>query len=75
MEKLTLLANIMLTVVESAQLLRQAMDSELTLSLSSIKNETLYNLSLESPLLRDADTLNDQFISETWRGLNFTVRI
>jgi len=33
-----------------------------------IKNETLYNISLESPLLRDADLLSSQSIAETWRG-------
>jgi hypothetical protein len=31
-----------------------------------IRNETLYNLTLESPLLRDADIL-DVRIMETWR--------
>jgi hypothetical protein len=31
-----------------------------------IRNETLYNLTLESPLLRDADIL-DLRIMETWR--------
>jgi hypothetical protein len=31
-----------------------------------IRNETLYNLTLESPLLRDADIL-DSRIMETWR--------
>jgi hypothetical protein len=32
-----------------------------------IRNETLYNLTLESPLLRDADILDGR-IMETWRG-------
>lgn len=35
-----------------------------------MKNETLYNLSLESPLLRDADILDHRSIATTWRGIS-----
>ena len=59
---------ILLTVVESAQILHESMRSEITSALNIMKNETLYNLSVESPLLRDADILDTQSISATWRG-------
>ena len=36
-----------------------------------MKRETLYNLSIESPLLRDADILDDKSIATTWRGMMF----
>jgi hypothetical protein len=46
------------------------MKSEITSSLNVMKNETLYNLSLESPLLRDADILDHRSIATTWRGIS-----
>jgi hypothetical protein len=55
--------------VESAQRLHEAVKSEITSSLNIIKNETLYNISLESPLLRDADILDTHSIAETWRSI------
>ena len=58
-------------IVESAQRLQDAVKSEITSSLDIIKNETLYNISLESPLLRDADILDTRSIAETWRGVYF----
>ena len=54
--------------VESAQRIHEHLRSELTSSMNIIKNETLYNISLESPLLRDADLLSTQSIAQTWRG-------
>lgn len=56
-------------LVESAQRLHDAVKSEVASSLNIIKNETLYNISLESPLLRDADILDTHSIAETWRGI------
>ena len=56
-------------LVESSQRLHGLLRSEITTSMNLIKNETLYNISLESPLLRDADLLS-QSISETWRGIH-----
>jgi len=56
-------------LVDSAQRLHELLTSEITSSMNIIKNETLYNISLESPLLRDADLLSSQqSIAETWRG-------
>ena len=68
MEKSSERDGTLLTVVESAQILHESMRSEITSSLNIMKNETLYNLSVESPLLRDADILDPQSISATWRG-------
>ena len=68
MEKSSERDGTLLTVVESAQILHESMRSEITSSLNIMKNETLYNLSVESPLLRDADILDTQSISATWRG-------
>ena len=61
-------SSIVLIIVESAQILHESMRSEITSSLNIMKNETLYNLSVESPLLRDADILDPRSISATWRG-------
>lgn len=58
-----------LMTVESAQILHESMASEIASALKFMKNETLYNLTIESPLLRDADILDDKSIVETWRGL------
>jgi hypothetical protein len=46
-----------------------SVSSEIQSGFDVIKNETLYNISLESPLLRDADILSDSSISLTWRGI------
>lgn len=58
----------MLIIVESAHTLHESISSELTTGLNVMKNETLYNLSLESPLLRDVDFLDNQSIAAVWRG-------
>lgn len=60
--------SVVLIIVESAQIFHESMRSEITSALNIMKNETLYNLSVESPLLRDADILDSQSISATWRG-------
>ena len=57
-----------LIVVESAQIMHHAVTSEAKTALNVLKNETLYNLTLESPLLRDADILDERSIAATWRG-------
>jgi hypothetical protein len=59
-----------LIIVESAQTRHDSLKTELSCLLQIIKNETLFNLSLESPLLRDADILDDHSISEVWRGIS-----
>lgn len=58
----------MLMVVESAQIMHHAVTAETKTALNVLQNETLYNLTLESPLLRDADILDEQSIAATWRG-------
>lgn len=55
-------------VVESATTLQSAVTGELKSGFNVMKNETLYNLSLESPLLRDVDFLDNQSIAQVWRG-------
>ena len=55
--------------VESEQLFHEAIESRISSSMNVIKNETLYNLSLESPLLREADLLDNQSITKVWRGI------
>jgi len=57
-----------LMVVESAQIMHHAVTAETKTALNVLKNETLYNLTLESPLLRDADILDERSIVATWRG-------
>jgi len=57
-----------LIIVESAQILHESINSEIASSLKYMKNETLYNLSIESPLLRDADIMDEKSIVGTWRG-------
>jgi len=57
-----------LTVVESAQIMHHAVTVETKTALNVLKNETLYNLTLESPLLRDADILDERSLVATWRG-------
>ena len=54
-------------VVESQQEIHSSITSGIQAGMAMIKNETLYNLTLESPLLRDADILDGR-IMETWRG-------
>jgi hypothetical protein len=61
-------SSLVLIIVESAQILHESMRSAISSSLNIMKNETLYNLSVESPLLRDADILDARSISTTWRG-------
>jgi hypothetical protein len=59
-----------LMVVESAQIMHHAVTAETKTMLNVLKNETLYNLTLESPLLRDADILDERSIVTTWRGFH-----
>jgi hypothetical protein len=68
--KVTIL-NSVLTIVESAQIVRESMRKEVTSLLDAIKSETLFNLTLESPLLRDAEITDDTSISKAWRGSRF----
>jgi hypothetical protein len=63
-----------LMVVESATTLQSAVTGELGSGFNVMKNETLYNLSLESPLLRDVDFLDNQSIAQVWRG-NFDLTV
>lgn len=63
---------ILLTIVESAQIMHHAVTAQTKPALNILKNETLYNLTLESPLLRDADILEEQSIAATWRGIPLT---
>jgi len=55
-------------VVESQQEIDSSITSRIEAGMAMIKNETLYNLTLESPLLRDADILDGRIV-ETWRGI------
>ena len=57
-----------LITVESSQRAYTSMQKEVTISLDNMNNETLYNLSLESPLLRDADLFDALSIPRTWKG-------
>jgi hypothetical protein len=68
MEK-SLPSKMKLMVVESAQIMHHAVTAETNTALNVLKNETLYNLTLESPLLRDADILDERSIVTTWRGI------
>ena len=52
--------------MESQQEIHSAIQTRVRAGLEMIRNETLYNLTLESPLLREADIL-DSNIMETWR--------
>src|SRR5271154_1051245 len=56
-------------LVESAQIMHHAVTADTKTVLKVLKNETLYNLTLESPLLRDADILDERSIVTTWRGI------
>jgi hypothetical protein len=55
-------------IVESATTLQEAITAELNAGMTIMKDETLYNLSLESPLLRDVDFLKNHSIATVWRG-------
>ena len=55
-------------LVEASQILYDSMNSEISNAMNIMKNETLYNLTIESPLLRDADILDTKSITTTWRG-------
>jgi hypothetical protein len=68
MEK-SLPSKMKLMVVESTQIMHHAVTAETNTALNALKNETLYNLTLESPLLRDADILDERSIVTTWRGI------
>ena len=54
-------------VVEFEQEIYSSITSRIEAGMAMIKNETLYNLTLESPLLRDYDILDGRIV-ETWRG-------
>lgn len=64
---------ICLIVVENAQRIHANTISQLAEGVEGI-NEVLYNISLESPLLRDADIFDTKCIPSLWRGINFLWR-